>query len=173
MSVKGCFHGTRERFAKAANVENLNSHFRLQKFAKHARGFRMRPQLLAGVVFSSLGIFLKFEKFCEHFPHPGPWFACDLFSKKSKKLRHMCTIYSRRAWCLQNLCETPSRFRQFGECFAHVSRKQRSSSDNFLTCIPERLLIHLPFATINLRMTQSISKLFASYTRTKHASAGL
>ena len=169
--LQGCFHGAREWFAKGANVEKLHSHLRLQKFAKHARGFGS----VANCSRESLLVRREFQKslsFCERFPRPGPWFARDLFSKCLKKIFViiMRTTYSRRMWCSQNLPEAPGRFRQFGECFAHVSRKKRSSSDYLSTysrTVRVLLLIRLPFATINFRMSRSIPELFASYTRTK------
>ena len=155
--LKGCFHGARKRFAKDANVENLHSHFRLQKFAKHARGFGS----VTNCSWESFLVRREFQTSLKFFANvssiPG---------------RDLLVTYSRSAWCSQTLCETPSRFHQFGECFAHVSRKQRSWSDHFSTYMYSRtvrvlLLIRLPFATINLRMSQSIPELFASYTQTK------
>ena len=79
-------------------------------------------------------------------------------------------------WGMRTICKgcecrkTTFRFRQFGECFAHVSLKQRSSSDHFSTyswTVRVLLLIRLLFAMINLRMSQSIPQLFAGYTWTK------
>ena len=85
-ALKCGFHGARERFAKDANVEKLQSPtvvFYAAKDRQTIAGVRKRRQFLAGVVFSSAGISKSFEISCERFPYPGSCFTPDLFSNMS------------------------------------------------------------------------------------------
>ena len=121
--LKGCFYGAHERFAKNANVKKLHSHFRLQKFAKPARGFRS----VINCSWESFLVCREFPKSLKFFANISRILGRDLLVICSRKCQksfviYMCMTYSRRAWCSQNLCETPSRFRQFGECLAKATK---------------------------------------------------
>ena len=176
-----------ERFVFTGHADDLRR-MRMSKIAKsniRILGFKSSPIMRGGSETSSivLGSFFFFffflyfgghSKRVWHFLRTFSASRAVICSRKCLKsfIIIMRTTYSRRAWCSQNLRETPNRFRQFGECFAHVSRKQRSSSDDLSTysrTVSVLLLIRLPFATINLRMSRSIPELFTSYTRTKPA----
>ena len=149
ITLKCGFPGARERFAKEANVKkngnDQQSYFMLQKIGKPSLGF-------GSVVNCSRASFLVRRK--------KKKFLANVSRIPGRVLLVICS-----QTCLQSfvICAWPTQD-------VRDVRKQRSSPDYFSTysrTVRVLLLIRFTFATINLRMSQSIPELFPSYKRTK------
>ena len=128
-------------------------------------GVRKRRQLLAGVVFSSVGISKKIIANVSRIPGRVLLVICSQTCFKSFVI---CAGSTQDVRDVRKIFVNPQPDH---DSLQNVSRKkQRSSPDYFSTysqTVRVLLLIRFTFATINLRMSQSIPELFPSYTQTK------
>ena len=164
--LKCGFHGARERCECRKNCKVQKSYFMLQKIAKPLRGFW-------SVVNCSRASFLvrwdfqKISKFLANVSRIPGRVLLVICSQACLKSFVICAGPTQDVRDVRKIFVNPQPDH---DSLQNVSRKQRSSPNYFSTysrTVRVLLLIRFTFATINLRMSQSIPELFPSYTRTK------